>query len=137
MSTLRIPYRALESGHVLGALNKFGIKLRLEKRKELAPIFSAMRKFMSERHREKEELIFVYGKEAPASWPNAGHRVVEPTLFADRAEWESCLKELDRIRDQVFECEWDKQAVIVKAAEVATLTPEELDAAAIFFEVGE
>lgn len=135
-SPIKVTFGMLEAGLTIPLLSRLGTFLPLAKRKQVAELIEKLRLFYEANTRAKERMVYVYGKKAPASWPNAGQTVMEPTLMTEE-EYSAAVRDMEALRAEAVEVEWELTPVTLKADVIASLTPHDLVLIAPFLDVRE
>lgn len=134
---MKITYNTIESGAFVPAFTKYAQYLPLDLRKKAALVVSAVRTLEREGNLARERALFTYGKTAPATWPNAGQRVIEPSLLTQE-EYDALLSDVTAMRARGVDVDWPEAVKVVVPKDIAkAINVDELLLLADFYNVVE
>jgi hypothetical protein len=135
---VKFPYSMLGGDLLYKIVQYAAQKCDLATRKAAFTLSKAVEKATVEYKRDHDRIFFIYSKEAPANFPNAGARIIEAALMSSD-EYEEYLKAVDALNAKEGEAEWteEKPKVKIPSNVLAKLPQFELEAIEVFFDVQE
>ena len=145
MPTKTITYEKVQSGLLKNCQAFLAKKIPLQSRKLLIPIMDKLKTFEKECIKERDRLLFLYSKPAPANWPNADQMVIEAVLFVDeegkpgsgKAQWDEYVRESEALLDRSFDVEWERIPAKLTKKEADGFSLAELELCELFCDVQE
>lgn len=137
---MKVTFRAslLRNGWLTQVLKGYAQRCDLAVRKAALPLTKEIEQLTKAYTRSRAELEFLYGKEAPANYPNAGARLLEASLMSQE-EWKEFTTKSDELDDCEHTVEWleTRPKVEIPANVLKKVSQDELDSSELFFEIVE
>ena len=130
--------KLLDDNWLLKIVEAYAQLCELSVRKKIFPISAKLKDLCKEYVRETDRLFFVYSKLAPASFPNAGARVIEAALMEEN-EYKQYLADADARDEKTYSLKWlDKRPKVeIPKSILKKMSQDELGTAELFFDIQE